>query len=257
MKHTPDGSLTLVAALLVAHGRGDDAAGARIAKLTSEELAEIIGGDDVRESAHVGEEDNELVLWEKRRDEPLFTGIDSHGHKWVNGKQVKVGEKSASSVPTKSKKKEDNEGSNTIPDQLTPKAHKAMVAKCLAKMKGAPKPTRQEKKEAKAGLVRLGANKYRKNLVGNNIDRAKRRKKLQEEFGDGTSCPCLYCGIRVGDAVGEGTLEQDKIYTTAQGGRYRMQNLVPSCSGCNKVRSDMPFEEAIALIKPGEPLARG
>jgi hypothetical protein len=41
VKHSPDDSLTLVAALLVAHGRGDDAAGARIAGLTPEQLERI------------------------------------------------------------------------------------------------------------------------------------------------------------------------------------------------------------------------
>lgn len=122
--------------------------------------------------------------------------------------------------------------------------HKAAIAKALAKFKVVPKPTGQEKKEAKAGIAKLGANKYRKNLVGNTKDRAKRRKALYAEFGDGKKCPCIYCGI----VVSEGTLEQDKILTTAQGGRYRMANLIPSCSGCNKARSDTPFEEVARAL---------
>jgi 5-methylcytosine-specific restriction endonuclease McrA len=47
-------------------------------------------------------------------------------------------------------------------------------------------------------------------------------------------------------------MEQDKIITTAKGGRYRMDNLVPACSGCNKHRSDKPFDEVIKKIKVGE-----
>lgn len=132
----------------------------------------------------------------------------------------------------------------------TPGRHAAVIAKALAKFEAAPLPSKQELREAKKGLAKLGANKYRKNLVGNSTDRAKRRKALQTEFGDGTKCPCLYCGVYIGDAIGEGTLEQDKVYTTAQGGRYRVSNLVPSCSDCNKVRGDKPFADFIKGIKP-------
>lgn len=169
------------------------------------------------------------------------------------------GAKKSTTAPTTAAPKVDNKGAAKpakVPKQLAPEAHAALVERVIAKARGAPKPTRQEKREARAGLARLGANMYRKNLVGNSVDRAKRRKKLQDEFGDGASCSCVYCGRRVGDAVGEGSLEQDKIYTTAQGGRYRIANLVPSCSACNKVRSDMSFNEAVALIKFGEPLVR-
>lgn len=51
--------------------------------------------------------------------------------------------------------------------------------------------------------------------------------------------PMHNCGIR----VGEGSMEQDKIKTTAEGGRYRLNNLVPSCSSCNKVRGDTPWSK--------------
>lgn len=139
----------------------------------------------------------------------------------------------------------------------SPKEHAAIIAKAKAKFAAAPKPTRDELKAALAGLkkekkLRAAGEKYRfrATLVGNSADRAKRRKALQEEFGDGTKCPCIYCGVYIGDAVGEGTLEQDKMYTTAQGGRYRTTNLLPSCSDCNKVRGDKPFAEFIKGIKP-------
>lgn len=107
------------------------------------------------------------------------------------------------------------------------------------KARNAPLPTQQEKKEAEKGLAKLGANKYRRNLVGNTHNRAKRREALLNEFGDGKTCPCVYCGIR----VGEGTLEQDKIYTTSEGGRYRVANLVPSCASCNRSRGDIPWSK--------------
>jgi hypothetical protein len=102
----------------------------------------------------------------------------------------------------------------------------------------APVPTPEEK-AAVEGIARLGANLYRRNLVGNTGDRHKRRQALLEEFGDGHTCPCVYCGLR----LAEGTLEQDKIHTTAEGGRYRKSNLVPSCSSCNKQRGDIPWSK--------------
>lgn len=135
--------------------------------------------------------------------------------------------------------------SRKVGTQASPDEHKAAVHKALVKWKTVPQPTAQEKREAKQGLAKLGANIYRKNLVGNSTDRKKRRQKLYDEFGDGSTCPCIYCGIR----VGEGTLEQDKILTTAQGGRYRMPNLVPSCSSCNKARSDTPFSEIAKALE--------
>ena len=126
-------------------------------------------------------------------------------------------------------------------------SHAAAVELAKAKLKSAPKPTDQEISEAKEGLARLGANVYRRNLVGNSKDRAKRRDALLREFGDGSKCPCVYCGT----SLTHGTLEQDKIYTTAQGGRYRLPNLVPACSGCNKHRSDKKFSEVIKRVAPG------
>ena len=115
----------------------------------------------------------------------------------------------------------------------------AVQTKAQAKARANPKPTAEEVAAAKEGLGRLGANKYRRNLVGNTGDRARRRQSLLTEFGDGKTCPCIYCG----EVVGEGTMEQDKIKTTAEGGRYRTPNLVPSCSVCNKKRGDTPWEK--------------
>lgn len=127
----------------------------------------------------------------------------------------------------------------------TPQEHAAAVAKALAKLAAAPRPTPAEVEAARAGLEKMGANAFRKTLNGNSSDRRRRREALLSEFGDGKVCPCVYCGIK----VGEGSLEQDKIYTTAEGGRYRVPNLVPSCSDCNKRRSDKSFAQAIEEVR--------
>jgi hypothetical protein len=129
---------------------------------------------------------------------------------------------------------------------VSKEVHAAAVKKAKAKLRSVVPPTEQEKAEAAAGLAKLGANKYRKNLVGNSSDRRKRREKLLAEFGDGKVCPCVYCGEVIGDHTD--TLEQDKIQTTAEGGRYRLNNLVPACKPCNNRRSDMPFSEAIKKV---------
>jgi SPP1 gp7 family putative phage head morphogenesis protein len=123
--------------------------------------------------------------------------------------------------------------------QASPKELKAARKLAMEKAANAPVPTKEDVAKAQEGIARLGANKYRRNIVGNTKDRAKRRQHLYDEFGDGSTCPCIYCGIK----VGEGTLEQDKIYTTAEGGKYNTKNVVPSCGECNKKRGDVPFRE--------------
>jgi SPP1 gp7 family putative phage head morphogenesis protein len=124
-------------------------------------------------------------------------------------------------------------------ERVSPKELKAARDLAIAKAANAPVPTKEDVAKAQAGLAKLGANKYRRNIVGNTTDRAKRRQHLYDEFGDGKTCPCIYCGVK----VGEGTLEQDKIYTTADGGKYNTKNVIPSCSECNKKRGDVPFRE--------------
>lgn len=119
----------------------------------------------------------------------------------------------------------------------SPRRARRRAALALAKEKYAtnPAPTEEE----------VAAAKYRRDLVGNNKDRAKRRAALLQEFGDGKTCPCVYCGCK----LYEKTLEQDKIITTAHGGRYRLPNLVPACSYCNKHRSDMLFGDALKKVE--------
>lgn len=208
--------------------------------------------------ASIADDPEQVATVTGEADDATDFAVDAKGHEHKGkgkggGQFTKKGDGSGNG-PTSGSKKGDNKGTATpakskrtkVPKQLTPEEHAALIAKAKAKFKETVKPTKEELNEAKSGLERLGANKYRKNLVGNSTDRAKRRKKLYEEFGDGKSCSCIYCGIK----VGEGTLEQDKLYTTAEGGRYRTNNLIPSCSDCNKVRSDTPFDEFIKGIKP-------
>lgn len=79
-------------------------------------------------------------------------------------------------------------------------------------------------------------------LRGNSTDRRNRTNRLLAEFGDGVTCPCVYCGTELTAA----TLTQDKIYTGDQGGRYTYANLLPSCITCNQRRSDATIHEFVA-----------
>jgi hypothetical protein len=131
------------------------------------------------------------------------------------------------------------------PQHASEAEYRAALNLAKKKFKSVPQPSEEDIAKAKEGMARLGANKYRKNLVGNSKDRGKRREALLKEFGDGQHCPCIYCGVK----IGEGTLEQDKVLTTGQGGKYKLANLVPACSGCNKNRSDMGFGEAMKKLE--------
>ena len=132
----------------------------------------------------------------------------------------------------------------TEPEYVSAEEHATAVALAREKLTRVPQPTEEQVKMAREGMARLGANRYRKTLVGNVYQRKSRRQKLYAEFGDGKNCPCLYCGVK----LGEGTLEQDKILTTGQGGRYVPANIVPACGSCNKRRLDMPFGEALEEV---------
>lgn len=156
------------------------------------------------------------------------------------------GGKEASNRPGKKPEKADNEPAPSV----SPQQHRAVVALARAKLASVPQPTAEAIAAAKKGMAEMGAAAYRKTLVFNSADRRRRREKLLAEFGDGTWCPCLYCGV----LLTHGTLEQDKILTTAQGGRYTVANLVPACGDCNKRRSDMPFAEALEkVVKYADP----
>jgi len=75
---------------------------------------------------------------------------------------------------------------------------------------------------------------------GNSTDRRRRRANLLHWHGNGTVCPCSWCGKSVDDT----TIEQDRIIATC---RYVYSNLIPSCGDCNRTRSNLSVEEFLSL----------
>lgn len=65
---------------------------------------------------------------------------------------------------------------------------------------------------------------------GSAARRRARKRWLLDTFGDGTTCPCTWCGT----ALTWDTLQQDRL---VPGGPYRRNNLVPACAGCNIARN--------------------
>lgn len=124
----------------------------------------------------------------------------------------------------------------------------------IAKAKAIPQPTPIEIADNKARIA-AGGEAFR-NLRGNNLDRDNRNWAVYVEFGgvdakgkDKGYVPCVYCGCKM-SWHNKGKLpmfEQDKIITTNLGGKYRTNNIVPACSGCNKLRSDKPMHEGTGL----------
>lgn len=109
----------------------------------------------------------------------------------------------------------------------------------LAKIAAAPVPSAEDILRARTSIVnnkRAGGE-----LRGSAADRRRRTVKLLAEFGNGTTCPCVYCGTELTAA----TLTQDKIYTADLGGSYRYPNLLPACITCNQKRSDATIHEFI------------
>lgn len=110
----------------------------------------------------------------------------------------------------------------------------------LAKIEAAPRPTAEDilrNRTLIATSRRSGGD-----MRGNSRDRGARTRKLLAEFGNGETCPCVYCDTVLTAA----TLTQDKIYTGDQGGRYVYANLLPACITCNQRRSDATILEFIA-----------
>lgn len=66
---------------------------------------------------------------------------------------------------------------------------------------------------------------------------ARRASKLNllKRDGDGTTCPCYWCGTPLTFA----TLERDRLQV---GGPYALWNLVPACGPCNRART---YEEQL------------
>lgn len=65
---------------------------------------------------------------------------------------------------------------------------------------------------------------------GNNRDRRNRKQWLLDTFGNGRTCPCVWCGV----TLTASTVQQDRIVA---GGPYRRDNLVPACARCNIART--------------------
>lgn len=109
----------------------------------------------------------------------------------------------------------------------------------LAKAKAAPPPSAADQKrwldKRAAGIP---AEEIERNDRGSAGQRRERKGKLQGEFGNGKDFAIdPYCGQKLGFEQ----IEQDRIYPGSKGGRYRYNNIVPCCSGCNKARGDTDF----------------
>lgn len=206
------------------------------------------------EEIDLTEEDDEALeeVWAEIEEEnairEALLSIDAHGREH-RGRGPRGGQFVAKKESDDAQGGEIKGEEDTIPAQkgigyVHLEKHKEAVRKAIEKLKMAPLPTEEEIEAARVGVKKKGANMYRKDLLGNTRNRRDRRNKLLQEFGDGETCPCVYCGV----IITHGTMEQDKIYTTLEGGRYRTPNLVPSCGDCNKKRGDMPFIKAIREV---------
>ena len=69
---------------------------------------------------------------------------------------------------------------------------------------------------------------------GNSKQRRARKWHLLRLWGDGETCPCLYCGKTLDFA----TLEADRVKPGSAGGSYRRENVIPACKQCNVLRGD-------------------
>lgn len=65
------------------------------------------------------------------------------------------------------------------------------------------------------------------------------KRHLLATYGDGTVCPCVFCGITLTFE----TVTRDRIIPGSQGGTYRRDNLQPACLTCNSARQDLPSEQ--------------
>jgi hypothetical protein len=86
-------------------------------------------------------------------------------------------------------------------------------------------------------------------LRGNTQDRADSRENIFNRFHgqEHGSVPCVNCGLKLHHSDdseinpnGYEKMERDKILTGHEGGRYTLNNLLPSCKACNHARGDGP-----------------
>jgi hypothetical protein len=84
----------------------------------------------------------------------------------------------------------------------------------------------------------MSATKYRHpsrqhDRRGNSYDRARRKERMLNEYGDGKTVECTHCGVK----CDWDTVESDR---KDPGGTYAFHNVQPSCGPCNRARGDDP-----------------
>lgn len=149
----------------------------------------------------------------------------------------------AKATPAERAKIETGSGAGAGAGKAPKPSHGRAVELAKAKIAANPKPSAEAAEAAGVRMDEVGADRYEADIRGNTTDRANSRKRLLAEFGDGKSCPCVYCGLKLVDKEGPNLVTRDKIYTARQGGRYTHSNLLPACLACNKSRSDTPIEK--------------
>lgn len=68
-----------------------------------------------------------------------------------------------------------------------------------------------------------------RNARGSSYDRRARKRWLLAKHGDGTTCPCAFCGCELAFE----TVTVDRIIPAYEGGTYRRDNIRPACWKCN------------------------
>jgi hypothetical protein len=77
--------------------------------------------------------------------------------------------------------------------------------------------------------------------------RERLKQQLVTEYGDGKTCPCVYCGR----TLVPDTISLERIVPGDVGGKYIMANLAPADYGCNLQRSTTDFQTALASARAG------
>ncbi len=131
----------------------------------------------------------------------------------------------------------DGSSSKVAPDVLA-----RVRSEALAKWQRDPAPTAAQVARANHLYSTEPAARVEANARGSAADRERRELNLLREFGDGKTCPCVYCGLRLDGPH----LTQDRLWPGRDGGRYTNANLVPACFNCNASRGDKPFPSVVA-----------
>jgi hypothetical protein len=134
---------------------------------------------------------------------------------------------------------------STAAGMAPPEMLSAARAKAAVKARAVPKPSAETLAKYREAAVKIKAGKLRPGgeFRGNSAARRRSRENLLKEFGDGTTAPCVYCGVLLGAGPPPppGQVQRDKIITFSDGGGYQLPNLVPACASCNASRNDAVF----------------